>query len=226
MRSVQQAVKMNLAILTTRVTVATPSANFSAVPEMARVEGDWRHSRPPHRRGPLRCLASSQLSFIGRLRWLGGLAFGQRGRDQPPQGPSEVVLGDGEFPVAGVDRDRWSDAVLAGMAGKSSGRPEQRVRPSEPRHPSLRCPARTADAPIRCDPRDLDPHLLSSSQVPATLNCARPGTREAHVVRPVRGYSRGRCRGCASGTSDSALVDERGHRQTVSSGDRPCSRAG
>ena len=106
---------------------------------------------------------------------LGGPAFGQHGHDQLPQGPSEVVLGDGQFPVAGVDEidglmrywPVWRERVQVGLSNEFV--PASRVIPV---CGVQRC---TADAPIRCDPGDPDPHLLSSSQVPTTLNCARPG---------------------------------------------------
>jgi hypothetical protein len=104
------------------------------------------------------------------VRWLRGLAFGQHGHDQLPQGPSEVVLGDGEFPVAGVDEvdglmRYWPVRRRRAQVGLSNEFvPASRVIPA---CGIQRC---TADAPIRCDPRDLDPHLLSSSPVRAPLN--------------------------------------------------------
>ncbi len=209
MRSAHQALKTNLAILTTPVTVKNPvgepqrcAKNGASGKGAGRIRG--RRTAGDHC-GVLREVSSDSLG--GEV--LGGPAFGQHGHDQLPQGPSKVVLGDGEFPVAGVDEidglmrywPVWRERVQVGLSNEFV--PASRVIPV---CGVQRC---TADAPIRCDPGDLDPHLLSSSQVPATLNCARPGhPRLMWFARS--GYSRGRCRGCASGTSDSALVDERG----------------
>ena len=175
MRSAHKALKTNLAILTTPVTVKNPvgelqrcAKNGASGKGTGRIRG--RRTRGNH------CGVLGKSAQLHRaVRWLGGLTFGQHGHDQLPQGPGEVVLGDGQFPVAGVDEidglmrywPVWRERVQVGLSNEFV--PASRVIPV---CGVQRC---TADAPIRCDPRDLDPHLLSSSQVPATLNCARPG---------------------------------------------------